>query len=226
MFQATNADLVERETDVRHTLVTILLLRLDSHKAGIQYQSYCSNRLLRGSDFYSSADVEVPSSAGAPFKDEEVVMGKLLHRLRLVQDMNAHPIWGVEPDPRDCSRVATHNIGENYFENCFENHITMCISGGGFYSVIASYFNSDCNPNTVRINMGREMFLVATRNIRKGELTFLHCDKFSQGEEITDNYCAVFSELGVSARKQFLRVGETFPFHSSNLPPGELPLLV
>ena len=47
--------------------------------------------------------------------------------------------------------------------------VTMCILGGGFYSVIASYFNSDCNPNTVRINMGREMFLVATRNIRKGE---------------------------------------------------------
>ena len=45
----------------------------------------------------------------------------------------------------------------------------MCILGGGFYSAIASYFNSDCNPNTVRINMGREMFLVATTNIRKGE---------------------------------------------------------
>ena len=30
----------------------------------------------------------------------------------MVQDMNAHPVWGVEPDPRDCSRVATHNIGE------------------------------------------------------------------------------------------------------------------
>ena len=170
MFQATNADLVERETDVRHTLVTILLLRLDSHKAGILlYQSYCSNRLLRGSDFYSSADVEVPTSVGAPFKEEELVMGKLLHRLRLVQDMNAHPIWGVEPDPRDCSRVATHNIGANFLRIVLRI-VTKCFLGGGFYSVIASYFNSDCNPNTVRINMGREMFLVATRNIRKGEL--------------------------------------------------------
>ena len=75
--------------------------------------SYCSKRLLRGSDYYSSAGVEVPTSAGAPFKEEELVMGKLLYRLRLVQDMNAHPIWGVEPDPRDCSRVATHNIGAN-----------------------------------------------------------------------------------------------------------------
>ena len=35
MFKATNADLVERETDIRHTLVTILLLRLNSHEAGI-----------------------------------------------------------------------------------------------------------------------------------------------------------------------------------------------
>ena len=55
--------------------------------------------------------MEVPSSGA--FKEEELVMGKLLYRLRLVQDMNAHPIWGVEPDPRDCSRVATHNIGVN-----------------------------------------------------------------------------------------------------------------
>jgi len=161
-YMATNANLVERETDIRHTMITILLLRL-----------------LRGSDYYSSAGIEVPTTSSGPFKEEELVMGKLLYRLRLVQDMNAHPIWGVEPDPRDCSRVATHNIG------------------GGFYSAIASYFNSDCNPNTVRINMGRKMFLVATRNIKKGE-------------EVTDNYCAVFSELGVSARKQFLR--ENFLF--------------
>jgi len=169
LFKATNANLVERETDIRHTMITILLLRL-----------------LRGSDFYSSAGIEVPTTSSGPFKEEELVMGKLLHRLRLVQDMNAHPIWGVEPDPRDCSRVATHNIG------------------GGFYSAIASYFNSDCNPNTVRINMGRKMFLVATRNIKKGE-------------EVTDNYCAVFSELGVSARKQFLRVGAVSTFNSKTL---------
>ena len=128
----------------------------------------CSKRLLRGSDYYSSAGVEVPTTAGGPFKEEELVMGKLLYRLRLVQDMNAHPIWGVEPDPRDCSRVATHNIGVKYFIQKLRI-VTMSISGGGFYSAIASYFNSDCNPNTVRINMGREMFLVTTRNIRKGE---------------------------------------------------------
>ena len=41
-------------------------------------------------------------------------------------------------------------------------------------------------------------------------------DKFSQGEEVTDNYCAVFSELGVSARKQFLRVGHlSFSTHQT-----------
>ena len=95
--------------------------------------------------------------------------------------------------------------------------VSMCIQGGGFYSAIASYFNSDCNPNTVRINMGRKMFLVATRNIKKGKsyLRILLSPLFSLGEEVTENYCAVFSELGVSARKQFLRVGvNCFPFHS------------
>lgn len=73
---------------------------------------YSLKRLLRGSDYYSSAVLDVPSTNSGPLKEEELVMGKLLHRLRLVQDMNAHPVWGVEPDPRDCSRVATHNIGE------------------------------------------------------------------------------------------------------------------
>ena len=57
--------------------------------------------------------------------------------------------------------------------------VTLCILGGGFYSAIASYFNSDCNPNTVRINLGREMFLVATRNIRKGEFHLLGNQLFS-----------------------------------------------
>ena len=65
--------------------------------------------------------------------------------------------------------------------------------GGGLYSGIGSYFNSDCNPNTVRINLGRKMFLVTSRNIKKGE-------------EVTDNYCAVYSELGYGNRKHFLKV--------------------
>jgi len=156
----TNDSCVEHDTGVRHALVSVILLRL-----------------LRNSDYYSQGGLNIPQSG--PLKEEELVIGKLLYRLRLIQDMNAHPVWGVETDPRDRSKVATHNIGS------------------GFYTAIASYFNSDCNPNTVRINLGRKMFLVTTRNIKKGE-------------EITDNYCAVFSELGIQARKHFLK--ENFLF--------------
>lgn len=156
----TNEPRVERDTAVRHALVCVLLLRL-----------------LRGSDYYSGAGLKIPESG--PLKEEELVLGRLLYRLRLIQDMNAHPVWGVELDPRDRTKVATHNIG------------------GGIYTAIASYFNSDCNPNTVRINLGRKMFLVTSRNIKKGE-------------EVTDNYCAVFSELGPANRKHFLK--ENFLF--------------
>ena len=47
------------------------------------------------------------------------------------------------------------------------------------------------------------------RNFSLLQLLYLSC--FS-GEEVTDNYCAVFSELGVLARKQFLRVRNRFGF--------------
>ena len=56
----------------------------------------------------------------------------------------------------------------------------ILFSGGGLYTAIASYFNSDCNPNTIRINMGKKMFLVVSKTIR-------------QGHEITDNYCIHFT---------------------------------
>ena len=46
---------------------------------------------------------------------------------------------------------------------------------------------------------------------RNFSLQLLHLPCFS-GEEVTDNYCAVFSELGVLARKQFLRVRNRFGF--------------
>ena len=36
--------------------------------------------MLRGSDYYSSAGIEVPTTSGGVFKEEELVMGKLLYR--------------------------------------------------------------------------------------------------------------------------------------------------
>ena len=41
--------------------------------------------------------------------------------------------------------------------------------------------------------MGRKMFLVASKNIRKRE-------------EITDNYCICFSDMAAKARKEWMEV--------------------
>ncbi len=38
------------------------------------------------------------------------------------------------------------------------------------YTGIGSYFNSDCNPNTIRVNIGKKMLLIASKNIKKGIL--------------------------------------------------------
>ena len=60
--------------------------------------------------------------------------------------------------------------------------------------------------------MGRKMFLVTSRNIKRGEQeqkSWEESCRLCPGEEITDNYCAVYSELGVSARRQFLQVRGT-----------------
>ena len=103
-------------------------------------------------------------------------MGRLLYKIRLIKDMNAHPIWGVELDPKDITNVGTEQIGQ------------------GLFTAIASFFNSDCNPNTIRINLGKKMFLVAGKNIRKGE-------------EITDNYCIHFSDMPAMERREWIEVG-------------------
>jgi hypothetical protein len=41
-------------------------------------------------------------------------------------------------------------------------------AGAGMYTGIGSYFNSDCNPNTIRVNIGKKMLLIASKNIKKG----------------------------------------------------------
>ena len=134
-------------------------------------------RALRLTTWYTDSGLKVAEEDEGLSK-EELVMGKLLHKIRLIKDMNAHPIWGVELNPRDPTNVGTENIGQ------------------GLYTAIASFFNSDCNPNTIRINMGTQMFLVASKNIRKGE-------------EITDNYCIHFSDVTAGERQGWIEVQST-----------------
>ena len=132
-------------------------------------------RALRNTTYYEESGLGVARGPGAGLAREEVVLGRILYKLRLIMDMNAHPVWGVELSPRDTARVGTEQVGQ------------------GLYTAIASFFNSDCNPNTLRINMGRRMFLVAARNIRKGE-------------EITDNYCTHFSDMPGAERREWIEV--------------------
>eukprot|EP00092_Neocalanus_flemingeri_P007710 GFUD01008326.1.p1 GENE.GFUD01008326.1~~GFUD01008326.1.p1 ORF type:complete len:633 (+),score=153.13 GFUD01008326.1:157-2055(+) len=156
----TNENDVSHDSHVRHAVVAVFLLRS-----------------FRKTTFYKDSNILVDETGS--LSKEELVIGKLMYRIRLIKDMNAHPIWGVENNPKDKSQVGTEQIG------------------GGLYTAIASYFNSDCNPNTIRINLGKKMFLVASKNIRKGE-------------EITDNYCIHFSDMAAHARREWIE--ENFLF--------------
>jgi len=156
----TNEQSVAHESHVRHAVITLLLLRA-----------------MRKTTYYNDSGITVKTNG--PLSKEELTIGKLIYKIRLIKDMNAHPIWGTEMDPRDKTQVGTEQIG------------------GGLYTAIASYFNSDCNPNTIRINLGKKMFLVASKNIRKGE-------------EITDNYCIHFSDMKAGERRQWME--ENFLF--------------
>ena len=78
---------MERDAAVRHTLVTVLLLRFIAAPAPApapaptpypapQYD--LTFRLLRTSEYYSQSGLTIPASG--PLKEEEVVLGKLLYR--------------------------------------------------------------------------------------------------------------------------------------------------
>jgi len=151
LFQmVTHQDQEDRDNRARNSIITSFLLRC-----------------LRKTTYYQDEGVVIENNER--LTKEEVVIGKIMYRLRLINTMNAHPIWGVERSTRDRSEVGIENIG------------------GGIFTAIASYFNSDCNPNTMRVNVGSKMLLIACRDINKGE-------------EISDNYCIHFSEMGVKDR--------------------------
>ena len=95
----------------------------------------------------------------------------------MISEANLYPVWGVEDE--GSGQVGIESIGS------------------GIFPSIGSYINNSCNPNTIRVNRGHEVLVVAAQNIAKGE-------------EITDNYCIHYSELPAPERKEWLR--ETFQF--------------
>ena len=152
----TNEKDVEQENASRHSVIVVLLLRA-----------------LRATSYQQD------SKGSGPLTQDEMVLRKLMYKIRLIMDMNAHPVWGVDLNPKDKNNIGTEQIGQ------------------GLYTAVASYFNSDCNPNTIRINIGKKMLLVASQNIRKGE-------------EVTDNYCIHFSDMNVRERREWIKVRSSF----------------
>ena len=109
----TNEAEVEGDKLVRHSVIVVLLLRA-----------------LRATSYYQEAGVQLDTAG--PLSKEEIIIGKLMYKIRLIKDMNAHPVWGVELNPKDKKNIGTEQVGQ------------------GLFTAIASYFNSDCNPNTIR----------------------------------------------------------------------------
>ena len=172
VWPASNSSSLERAGN-------LLGLETNTAKVGVAGRSRCAVRAvlllrtLRNTSYWTDSGLAVPGSDIDPFTPSELIIGRVLLRLALVRDMNSHPVWGVEGGEGE--DIATQQLGS------------------GLYTALASYFNSACNPNTVRLNLGREMVLVAARDIQ-------------QGEEITDNYCIHYSDLPAGERRQWFRV--------------------
>ena len=156
----THEDEIPLETRAKHAVVVVFHLRS-----------------LRMTNYYSKHNIKIKTKE---FTKEEVIIGKLILKLRLISEANLYPVWGVEDEDR--GQVGIESIGS------------------GIYPGIGSYLNSSCNPNTIRVNKGHEVLVVAAKNIAKDE-------------EITDNYCIHYSELPAQERREWLR--ETFQFSCS-----------
>ena len=128
-------------------------------------------------NYYSTQKVKIKTKQ---FTEEELIIGKLFFKLRLISEANLYPVWGVEDE--GSGQVGIESIGS------------------GIYPSICSYLNSTCNPNTIRVNRGHEVLVIAAQNIAKDE-------------EITDNYCIHYSELPAHDRKEWLK--ESFQFDCS-----------
>ena len=70
-------------------------------------------RCLRKTTYYQDGGVVIENNEKTLTK-EEIVIGKIMYRLKLINNMNAHPIWGVERSTKDRSEMGIENIGMLY----------------------------------------------------------------------------------------------------------------
>ena len=83
----TNEKDVTHESHVRHAIVSVFLLPA-----------------LRKTTYFKDSDINIEDSSN--LSKEDFVIGELMIW------MNAHPIWGIEIDPRDRTQVGTEQIGK------------------------------------------------------------------------------------------------------------------
>ncbi|XP_023324593.1 uncharacterized protein LOC111698475 [Eurytemora carolleeae] len=97
-----------------------------------------------------------------PLSSEEIFLGRILLHMFMVQDMNSHPIFGLESNP--------HSV-----------QIGLETIGSAIYPIVGSYFNHSCSPNTLRVNVGRTQMLISSSRISSGdEITDIYSMHFSE----------------------------------------------
>jgi hypothetical protein len=94
---------------------------------------------------------------GAGLTEEEQWLGAVLAHFFMVQDLNSHPLFGLDRG-KQLNQVGLENLGS------------------GIFPVVGRHFNHSCTPNTVRVNCGKTMFLLSSSTIQPGEEV---CDIYS-----------------------------------------------
>ena len=137
----THEDEIPQETWAKHAVVVVYHLRS-----------------MRMTNYYSKNNLKIKSKE---FTEEELVIGRLIFKLRLISEANLYPVWGVEDEGR--GQVGIESIGS------------------GIYPSIGRCLNSSCNPNTGRVNRGHAVLVVAAKNIAKNEeITDNYCIHYSE----------------------------------------------
>ena len=94
LFQmVTHQDEEDKDKKARNSIIMSFLLRC-----------------LRKTTYYQDGGVVIENNEKKLTK-EEIVIGKIMYRLKLINTMNAHPIWGVERSTKDRSEMGIENIG-------------------------------------------------------------------------------------------------------------------
>jgi len=110
--------------------------------------------------------------------EDEKYIGRLLFHFQCGIQYNLHTVYQVEGQLEATKRIPLQDIGSG----CYPTTL---------------FFNHSCAPNTVRINQGPRVIIMAKRNIRAGE-------------EVTDCYGIHHLSMPIKERKETLKRGYCF----------------